>query len=450
MGIDKSRRLFVIVPMQLDQSQTNGVASLASTANGVDGILRAVRTHLRMDVAFVAQFRATDRLFTHVDASGASPIACGDALNLESGYCKRVVEGRLPELIPDAGALPETAALPETRAIPIGSHISVPIRLRDGSLYGTFCCFSFAPDPLLNERDLQMMHAIADVIADQIDRDLQASREQQRRRGHLEQALLRGDPHIVYQPIFNLQTGHVVALESLSRFATEPPRPPDAWFAEASELGLGPRLESLAANRALGSLDKLPPGVGIAVNVSPATLLSGSFADLLSAHDLTRLTLEITEHASISDYDQLLMGLAPYRALGLKISVDDAGAGYASMRHILNLEPDSVKLDISLTRRIDQDRKRRALAAALIAFAEEASLTIIAEGVETAAELAVLRQLGVDQAQGYYLSRPGVLEHLSFDPLPQIADRLPEARAAGDSAAAVRASLSRPCRRSHR
>ena len=378
-----------------------------------------------MDVAFVARFRSADRVFTHVDARGSSPVSAGDTLSLEIGYCKRVVDGRLQKLIPDASALPATAALPETRAIPIGSHISVPIRLRDGSLYGTFCCFSFVPDRALSERDLHTMHAIADVLADQIDRELQVGREQQRRRETIEQAILRGDPRIVYQPIFDLQTGRVAALESLSRFDTTPARSPDRWFTEADALGLGPHLEGIAARKALDRLHELPSEVAIAVNLSPATFLNGSLETLLCAHALSRVTIEITEHVSISDYAKLIAELVPYRAAGLKFSVDDAGAGYASMSHILNLEPDSVKLDISLTRGIDRDRKRRALAAALIAFAAEASLTIIAEGVETAAELAVLRQLGVHQAQGYYLSRPAGLEQLSFDPLSFALDEEP-------------------------
>jgi predicted signal transduction protein with EAL and GGDEF domain len=98
---------------------------------------------------------------------------------------------------------------------------------------------------------------------------------------------------------------------------------------------------------------------------------------------------------------------ARLRALGVRIAIDDAGAGYASMRHILSIEPDLIKLDMSLTRGIDQDRKRRALASALIAFAHETRIDIVAEGVETAAELDTLRELGVRKVQGYFLARPG-------------------------------------------
>jgi EAL domain-containing protein (putative c-di-GMP-specific phosphodiesterase class I) len=90
----------------------------------------------------------------------------------------------------------------------------------------------------------------------------------------------------------------------------------------------------------------------------------------------------------------------------LRIAVDDAGAGYASFRHILNLAPDLIKLDVFLTQNIHTDRARRALAAALIRFSEETGSKIIAEGVETTLQLKVLRELGVTKAQGYLLGRP--------------------------------------------
>jgi EAL domain-containing protein (putative c-di-GMP-specific phosphodiesterase class I) len=120
--------------------------------------------------------------------------------------------------------------------------------------------------------------------------------------------------------------------------------------------------------------------------------------------------LEVTEHASIQDYSVIAAKLAPLRQLGLRLAVDDAGAGYASFRHILKLKPDVIKLDASLVGAIDQDRGVRALAAALIRFAEETGSKIVAEGVETQEELNVLRQLNVNKAQGYLLGRPSPIE----------------------------------------
>jgi EAL domain-containing protein (putative c-di-GMP-specific phosphodiesterase class I) len=124
------------------------------------------------------------------------------------------------------------------------------------------------------------------------------------------------------------------------------------------------------------------------------------------------VVLEITEHASVADYSRILEVLAPLRALGLRVAVDDTGAGYSTLRHILSIEPNLLKLDMSLTRNIDQDQKRRALASALIAFARETRIAVIAEGVETAAELHTLRALGVSTAQGYHLARPMAMADL--------------------------------------
>jgi EAL domain-containing protein (putative c-di-GMP-specific phosphodiesterase class I) len=381
---------------------------------GIETILQAVRTHLGMDVAFVAEFREHDRVFRHVDAQGAAPIQPGDAVPLEQGYCQRVVDGRLPQLIVDAQALPEAAALPETQAIPIGSHLSVPIRLPDGHVYGTFCCFSYLADPSLTNRDLQMMKAFADVLADQIERERRQAREEAEQRKRIVEVMEQHhQPKIVYQPIYDLKTRRMVGVESLSRFQVMPQRTPDVWFAEAAAVGLGPTLEACAARRALDALGELPKDVYVSVNASPEFILSGALAPLLHGVDAHRAVLEITEHASVSDYARLLEVLSPLRALGLRIAVDDTGAGYASMRHILSIEPDLLKLDISLTRGIDHDPKRRALASALIVFAHETRVAVIAEGVETAAELRALRALGVTKVQGYYLGRPMPLADVS-------------------------------------
>lgn len=122
--------------------------------------------------------------------------------------------------------------------------------------------------------------------------------------------------------------------------------------------------------------------------------------------------LEVTEHASIDDYAVIARKLEPLRQRGVRLAVDDAGAGYASFRHILKLKPDVIKLDASLVSAIDSDNGVRALAAAVIRFAEETGSKVVAEGVETEHELEVLRQLNVNKAQGYLLGRPSRLEEL--------------------------------------
>ena len=213
---------------------------------------------------------------------------------------------------------------------------------------------------------------------------------------------------MVFQPIFDLATSQMVGVEALARFPSTPNQSPDKWFAEAASLGLGVDLEMLAIRAAISQIDTLPPGAYMAVNVSPSTAIDAALAGVVSSGG-PRIVVELTEHAAVDEYDQLIEALQPLRSLGARVAVDDAGSGYASLRHILRLRPDIIKLDIDLTRGIDTDAARRALATALVGFANELSATVVAEGIETALELDTLRQLQVRMGQGYHLARPGPL-----------------------------------------
>ena len=377
-------------------------------------MLRAIREHLGMDVAFVSEFTAGRRVFRLVDSTYPNqPVKVNGSEPLEESYCQRIVDGRLPELITDASLVPAAMELPVTAALPVGAHLSIPIRLADGSVYGTFCCFSFTPDTTLTGRDLALMRVFADLAGRQIDRELAENKEKQVCKDRIRSVLDSDDLSIVYQPIYQLVRNEIIGFESLSRFSTQPFRTPDIWFQEAASVGLGAQLETKAVRIALQSFMRFPSNIYLSVNFSPEALLSGSIASVLDGAPLERVVLEITEHALIDQYSQIAKIFRPFREKGLRIAVDDAGAGYASFRHILNLTPDFIKLDISLTRDIHKDRPRRALAAALIRFSEETNSKIIAEGVETIEELDVLRQLGVVNAQGYLLGRPMAVDQAS-------------------------------------
>lgn len=375
-------------------------------ANGIDHILKTVRRHLGMDVAFVSHFRKDDRVFVYVDANGESPLQAGQTLSLEEGYCLRVVRGELPQLIPDTSVLPDAMRIPETKTIPIGAHLSVPIMLESGETYGTLCCFSYEPDLTLGERELKMMQALAEVLASRLAELQEIARANAARAAEVRAAMAAGAPEIVYQPLYRLQTRQLASLECLARFHIEPRRSPDKWFLAAHEVGLGQELELLAVRRALESLERFPAEIALAVNSSPELAISGQLDAAFDGLDLKRIILEITEHAAVADYEELSAALRPLRNRGLRLAIDDAGAGFASMRHILNLMPDQIKLDMTLTRDIDKEPSRRALARAMIAFAHDIGGMITAEGVETAAEWETLLELGVDKAQGYYMSKP--------------------------------------------
>ena len=288
--------------------------------------------------------------------------------------------------------------------------MSVPINLPDGRLYGMFCCLSSRPDPTLNPRDLQMMRVFADLAAFEIDRELKTKSEDKRSVALIRKAIEENTFSVVYQPIWDLQKHRPVGLECLTRFPDAPERSPAAWFAEAAAAGLGPELELAVIRAAITALPMLPDGVHLAVNASPETILSGVLKELIDTVAPERIVLEVTEHAIVHDYPDLLKALEPLRSRGVRLAVDDAGAGYSGLQHILHLQPDLIKLDMSLTRHIDLDRARRALTTALIDFGHETGSRLIAEGVETASELKTLSTLGVEKAQGYFLGRPMPLD----------------------------------------
>lgn len=214
---------------------------------------------------------------------------------------------------------------------------------------------------------------------------------------------------MVFQPIADLEGNQIVGVEALARFRCAPWRPPYEWFDEATSVGRGPQLELAAIAAAFTQLDRIPPHVFLSVNVSPTTATLPELEHLLEAVPPDRIVLEVTEHTQIADYDSLIAALTPLRRRGVRIAVDDAGAGYSSLRHVLRLRPDILKLDIGLIQDIHDDPAKRALSLALVAFAREISAVLVAEGVETAEELATLRLLKVPWGQGYHLARPGVL-----------------------------------------
>ena len=372
----------------------------------VPELLRAIRAHLGMEVAFVSQFRAGYRVFRYVDAAPElQSIQPGASDPLEATYCQRIVDGRLPQLMVDAQRVSEARRLPVTIQLPVGAHVSVPITLADGQVYGTFCAFSRTADPSLNLRDLAVMRLFADITAGLIKKDMDLGREAEASRQRI-RAAIEGGLEMVYQPIVRIDTRAIVGFEALARFDALPRRSPDLWFAEAEHVGLRESLELCALGKALTALDALPADVYVACNLSPQTLVTGRFGPLLEGRPLDRVVVEITEHAAVRDYVELANALRPWRERGMRLAVDDAGAGYSSFRHVVMLMPDLIKLDMSLTRAIDTDIARHALAAALIRYAQETGSEMIAEGVETTAELEALCGLSVSKVQGNLIGRP--------------------------------------------
>ncbi len=250
----------------------------------------------------------------------------------------------------------------------------------------------------------------ADVIrelAGRLESDRRVFERRRRQFERIRKVLSTGGVVVVFQPIMDLRTGEPVGFEALARFPSSLERGPEEWFREADEVELRTELELTTVRAALSRLDSLPEDAFLAVNLSPATACSEHLERAVAQADAPRrIVLEVTEHAPVRDYGALNAAVGSLRAKGVRLAVDDAGSGFASLQHILRLAPDFIKLDMALTRDVDNDLARRALAAALISFSNEIGATIIAEGIETEAELRTLRDLGVAYGQGFHLARP--------------------------------------------
>jgi EAL domain-containing protein (putative c-di-GMP-specific phosphodiesterase class I) len=225
----------------------------------------------------------------------------------------------------------------------------------------------------------------------------------------LDGLLALGNPVMVFQPVVELGSHKLVGVEALARFPGPPMRSPGVVFAHADRLGRTLELEMLALRSATAQLPALDSEAFLSINVSPETALSEELHALLRTLPRERLVLELTEHTQVDDYTDLAAVLAEHRAQGMRLAIDDTGAGYASFHHLLQLQPDVIKLDIALTQGIHRDPARRALGVALVAFAEEVGATIIAEGIEEIGEVRVLQELRVPWGQGFYLGEPAPL-----------------------------------------
>jgi PAS domain S-box-containing protein len=248
-----------------------------------------------------------------------------------------------------------------------------------------------------------------EVLAAEAEQMQYASQSAARER--IEQVLT--DPstlHMALQPIVDLGAQRVVGVEALARFTPAPQRPPNVWFDEAWQVGLGPDLELHAVALAVRQLPQVPDGAYLSVNLSPRTIVDPRLVDVLAGlgTDAARVVIEVTEHAVVDDYDAIVAVLDRLADDGVRFAVDDAGAGYASMQHILRLRPHIIKLDRSIVANAHNEPARRALLGAMGTFASSLGVMAVAEGVENADELATLHDAGITTAQGFYLARPEV------------------------------------------
>jgi len=365
----------------------------------VDRVVDLAYRHLDMDAALVSLFQDGRQVYR----AGAGRMASfgaelGSGPPLSDTLCARMVEGDIPHLIPDVAADDRVSGLAAVTGRRIGAYVGVPVVLPDGEVYGCLCCLSHDAQPDLTVRDVKFLHMLSGLLTVELGNE----RQRQRQGDEIAGILDRRELAIVLQPVVALATGRSPMLEALARFQIGSP---DEVFATADTVGLRIPLEELAVEVGLGMLRQLAPTQALAINVAPdvaIALSKGAFHDL----PLDRIVMEITEHAAVSNYRELRQALDPLRVEGLRLAVDDAGAGFASLRHIVELAPDIIKIDRSLVSGLEADRARRSVVTSLVVVALDLDAFVVAEGVETWSELEAVTDSGVDAVQGYLLGRP--------------------------------------------
>ncbi len=375
------------------------------TGQAIDRILLAVRQHLGVEIAFVARYVEGDRQLLNVSSDLDLPMGPGYREPQENGYCWHIANGRLPELIRNPKDHPFTQQLAITDFLPVGCHLNVPLRLSDGTLYGSFCALSRTPDRSMTERDLGVLRAFAALATEHIEGSLEEAISSERTRKAIGDVIRDETLSIVHQPIHSLVDNRPSGVECLARFPDAKLRGPDKWFADADRVGLGIDFDMHVVRRALATLPYVPLHCYMSVNVSPQTVLSGALEAELAEGDRDRLVVELTEHNAVADYAHLARALARI-APRARIAIDDVGAGYAGLRHIVDLAPDILKLDMGLTRNVHTDPARRALVGAMVGFAGEIGAKLVAEGIECREERDLLAALGVTYGQGWFYQKP--------------------------------------------
>ncbi len=429
-GLEAGADDYLAKPVALDELVARVEAQLRSHAALTDvfeqatkerrrltGVLRRVRPDRSPEVvaqSFVAELVPALGLdsiavLTFAADGAATPLAVGGNVRLQirAGVPLQQAEGmRLRERAAQGPWLEAgSAARQRGRAGEHSDLAYVPLPGADAPLGLLVLGLPAAidrPSVALSGR-LALFSELAEMIAAVLGPGLDADATHREDRLAIERLIDSGAFTPFFQPIVDLGTGAVVGYEAMTRFADG--QRADLAFAAAAQAGLGVELEAAAITAAIeAATAALPPVAYLSLNVSRDMVRSDHLGPLL-AGQIRPIILEITEHVAIDDYAALRRELSAFGPT-VGVAVDDAGAGYASLRHILELAPQAVKLDIGLVRGIDADPARQALIAGMSYFAVKRKIQLVAEGVETQKELGTLRSLGVHFGQGYLLGRP--------------------------------------------
>ena len=393
-------------------------SELNDSVEMVSRLLELARSSTGMDAAWLSRFDVDHHVFEYLAGDAASfGLVRGARSPNASSYCELVISGRMHNVVRDARTHPLTRDLPGTTVAGIGSYMGVPVRAVDAdpgaAPLGMLCCASHRTADELGAAEVRFLELLANSISKLMSDEERLVGRRRTIRRRVEELIVDHGIRTVFQPVLEMASGRVLGVEALSRFPDDARRP-DLWFADAHQVGLGVELELEAVRSALAQFDQLPENTYLAVNASPQLLATEELRCLLRTVRTDRIMVELTEHAAVTDYDELMDAIDQLRRIGGRLAVDDIGAGFASFAHVLQIRPDVLKIDISITRSIDSDPARRGLARGILEIAREIDAVVIAEGVETQAEFDCLMELGIDAAQGYFIARPGALPY-SFD-----------------------------------
>lgn len=381
-----------------------GVEWPRDVSREVTDLLGEVRGALKLSVALLTSFSDERQSVEIMDAAGPPPVPPDFSLPLRDTFCRAILAGELPPVINDIPNHPIASRLPPAQIAGIHSFVSVPVTFSDGHVFGTLCAMGINEDDEIVPRDQHLLELVAGLAGRMIEPVVLARRQADALEVRYARLRAAGGPRIVLQPIVELATGARTGCEALSRFPDDWGMNPEEAFAQAHAAGLGVDLEIAAVERAIPVIGGVDGYVGI--NASIAALHAPDFEAALGAGPAERILLEISEHDRVDDYPRLLARLDRLRARGFRLAIDDVGAGYSSLQHLVQIAPDVIKLDRSIVTGLGGDAMRHTLVGSLVDFARGCGAHLIAEGVETAADASALEGLGVQFGQGWFLGMP--------------------------------------------
>lgn len=379
-------------------------------------VLSLARESLGMELGYFGTFEGGHETFDVVDRDpgGGPSVREGSRLPVDQTLCWQVVTGATGSLVQDARADRATRDLSPVTDSGVGAYVGVPVH-RGEELLGMLCLVSSQPRPDLGAHDVEKMRLLARVVALELEQARELSADDESDVDAVRRAISGEGLQTVFQPVARLDlllrdnVLEVSSVEALSRFTGDPQHRVEHWFDLAWRHGLGVELELAAIERALAVLPELPEPIRLAVNASPETIASSRLRSAIPPDLAHRVTVELTEHVLLEDYEALRPGLDRIRSLGVSLAIDDLGAGTSNLQHVVELAPEVIKVDLSITSGVEHDARRRALVSALVGFTRDVGIHLVTEGVERGATAAELVRLGVDYGQGFWLS-PAVEE----------------------------------------